>query len=235
MHGEKVKVGHRRHLNKQLHDDLLMFDSFLQELSPEFNRTIPFMIQHNIEAHKIELWADAVGTHCLGMGCICQTHWAQGLWCDTNIFQVMPRPNIALLELFAIVTAFDLWAPQLARSTITLRSDSEATRGWVNSQKSDIPVTMSLLHHLTKTCLLFQIHVRIQHVKSKDNEMADKISRNQLALFHPQMDRDPTPLPDTVWPPVWWAEDMVPRKRLDPIKHSTPEGAPPSKRGKSVS
>ena len=43
-HGKKVRPGHHRRLNKELHDDLGMFRKFLTE-TDEFNRTIPFMIR----------------------------------------------------------------------------------------------------------------------------------------------------------------------------------------------
>ena len=166
---ERVRSGYNRRLNLQLRDDLLMFAGFLQELALQFNRSIPFMIHRNVEASEIQFYADSAGHPALGLGCTYNNRFAQGFWSDTTLFHGDRRPNIALLELLAIVIAFDIWAPEVHASVITLRSDNKATEGWITSKYSDIPAVMQLLRHLTRTCLLFQIHVKCVHIGTREN------------------------------------------------------------------
>ena len=213
--GEKVRSGHHRRLNKIIHDDLVMFRSFLCEVAPEAHRSIPFLVKRNVMAEDIQLFADASGNKMLGVSCIFNDEWSVGYWRDTDIFQLTDNPNIAVLEMLAIVMAVELWAPRLAGSSIVLRSDSGATCGWLRSKKSDIPAVMNLLRHMTKTCLIFQIFISVKEITSKANRRADLISRDQVQQLleeFPQMQSRPLPLPTTLWPPVWELKDMLPHK-----------------------
>ena len=66
------------------------------------------------------------------MGCMYKNEWRQGLWCETNLFQNGFRPNIALLELFIIVAAVEVWAPELAGKFVVLRLDNATTIAFIN-------------------------------------------------------------------------------------------------------
>ena len=162
-------------------------------------------------ADQIQLFADSAGAAHLGMGCIFGNRWAQGLWRHTTLFAGGRCPNIALLELLAIVIALEIWAPELKESAIKLRSDNQATVGWLTRKRSDIPVAMNLLRHLTRTCLFFQIFITAEYIPTKENRRSDLVSRNQLQLFfreNPAMSRIPEPLPPQLWPPRWNPMDI---------------------------
>ena len=215
VHGEKVKTGHHRRINMEMHDDLVMFLNFLDEMHPRFERTIPFLIHRDLQDFQVEFFADASGAPSLGLGCIYGNHWAQGLWSETTLFKEH-TPNIALLELLAITLAFELWAPALARSCITLKSDNQATVFWLTRKNCHIQAGMDLLRHLTKTCLLFQVYVRAEYLNTKINRKADLVSRNQIETLlqdYPGMDRNPTSLPATLWPPTWSLLSMTHNKQ----------------------
>ena len=208
---KNTKPGHHRRVNREMHDDLQMFRSFLDELSPETHRTIPFMVRRNIDARDIQFLADSSGSHCLGLGCCFGDRWAQGFWSETTLFSNGYVPNIALLELLAITIAFEMWAPEFPACTITLRSDNRNTCDWLASKRSDIPAAMDLIRHITKKCLLFQIFIKPVWIKGKNNRKSDLISRNRLKeLFkeNPLMKPVPEKLPTTLWPPSWSIEQM---------------------------
>ena len=148
----------------------------------------------------------------LGFGCVFKTHWAHGHWADTTIFKQGIAPNITLLELYAIVTALELWAPQLQGMHIILWSDSSVTVGWLTRKQSPIPAAMQLICHITLTCLQFQIIIKAVHLKGALNQKSDWISRGHLHLlckYYPYIDRDPTPLPSSLWPRFWTREQML--------------------------
>ena len=167
-----------------------MFRGFLQDMAPQFNCTIPFLVCRGVNEGKVQILADMARASNLGFGCIFSNQWAQGSWSDTNLFTAQCTPNIALLELLAIVTAFEIWASEVSTSEVTLRSDNAVTVAWISIQKSDIPAAKQLLEKLILTCLFFQIHVKIQHIEGKSNEKSDLVSRFCMQEFFPQICRD---------------------------------------------
>ena len=145
QHGEIVQPGHHRHLNREIHHNLLMWHGFIDEISPAVHQLVPFLVCKGLVADQIQLFVDSAGTSHLGMGCIYGNHRAQGLWQDMTLFAGGRCPNITLLELLAIVIALEIWAPWLKGSAIKLRFDNQATAGWLTQKHSNIPVAMHLL------------------------------------------------------------------------------------------
>ena len=121
------------------------------------------------------------------------------------------KPNIALLELLALVAAMETWAEELARKHI-LRLDNSATVAFINKMKSDIPAAMDLLRLVSKTCLKFQIWLKAVHLASDLNINCDHISRNQLDTYFKlnlTALQECLPLPQSVWPPSWTPVQMT--------------------------
>ena len=122
---------------------------------------------------NIKLFADAAGGALLRFGCYFHGQWCQGMWSKTDLFDNGCKPNIALLELLAIIMAVELWAPLLTRKVITLRSSNMSTVVFINKMKADIPTTIILLCHVTLTCLQFQIHLQAVHIEGIKNLKSD--------------------------------------------------------------
>ena len=210
--GGRAKAGHHRRLNKETLADLEMFRSFLLEYADPFVNSIPFLNRVKRNWSDIELFADSAGGEHLGLGLYFRGQWHRGLWSKTQLFQGDFHPNIALLELYAIVLAVAVWKEEVKGQSIVLRSDSEATCFFINKMKADIPAAMQLLRHLTKTCLLFHIYVTAHHIERVKNVNCDLISRNQLQLFfkrNPNVSREIRPLPQLLWPPQWTQTEMM--------------------------
>ena len=205
------KSGHHRCINKQTYLDLQMFHSFLASNVHLSIKSVPFLSCLAIDNDHIELLADATGAPDKGFGCAFWDQWVHGIWQHTNLFTPTFKPNIALLELYAITVMLEIWANQLAGKTITLHSDNLATVCILNKKKANIPTAMSLLRHLTITCLQFQIMVKAKHIPGVNNVKADLISRGRICKFlhqFPMPKRAPTPLPLSLWPPTWTRNQM---------------------------
>ena len=101
------------------------------------------------------LFADSARHPDLRIGCTFENEWQQGLRHETSLCQNSFRPNIALLEFLVIATVVEVWALQLARKYVVLRSDNAAIMAFINRMRADIPATMDLLRQVTKTCLQF--------------------------------------------------------------------------------
>ena len=203
--GQKLRIRNHKRISHETYLDMLMFKLFLEASAHLSVQSIPFLHHLEIDNDNIELFADAAGTVENGIRCCFRSEWFFGKWSDTNLFHNGFRPNIALLELVAIVSAFDIWAPHLTGKTITLRSDNEATCAFINRKRSDIPTAMSLIRNLILSCLHFQIFLKAKHIPGKLNSAADLISRQKMTqLFHlyPNMNHYPQPAPRS-WPPMW--------------------------------
>ena len=212
--GEKVKGSHHRRISRSIYEDLLTFKQFLQECEDEKFRSIPFLVQQGVFNHQIQLFADSAGAAKLGFGCVYGNQWAFGSWADTTLFQVS-TPNIALLELFAIVMAVELWAPQLAGQRIILRSDNTATVAFLNTMKSEVPVAQKFLKHLALNCMHFQLFFKAIHIEGQKNILSDLLSRGKIKQFKktlPTAVKNPAVLPSSLWPPRWSPAEMVPKK-----------------------
>ena len=211
--GQVVKQHHHRRVPKEVVEDLLMFKSFLQECAAERVKSVPFLSRLGIFNTQLELYADAAGNFAAGgAACMYKNQWAAGFWRETTIYDYGFQPNIALLEMLAIVMAVEIWAPLLAGKTIILRSDNEATCKMIRNQKADIPACLSLLRHLTKISLHFQLLITTKHISSEDNWKTDLISRGKFGEFrfrNKSADIVPQPLPSSLWPPTWTPKEML--------------------------
>ena len=214
----KRPSGHHRRIGAECYQDLLMFNSFLEESADLTVKTVPFLQKLKIHCTDIELFSDAAGSFSGGgVGLFFAGDWRRGEWKDTVIFSNGYKPNIALLELYALVLAVEVWAKDLAGKTITLRTDSKSTEGFVNSSKADIPAASSLLRHMTKTCLHFQIVVRAEWIQGSKNSNSDDLSRGNMTSFfrqNPQLPRVTPPLPKSLWPPTWTVDQMKTYPRI---------------------
>ena len=143
--GTHLQPTHHRRLSAVVCQDMQVFHRFFLRTAEEKYNSIPFPVKLQVEASTLEFYADSAGSKKLGLGCIFRNKWAQGLWRHTSLYNNGFTPNIAILELYAIVLAIELWADGLAGHTVVLRSDNKATVGWLEHKNSDIPVMMYLL------------------------------------------------------------------------------------------
>ena len=96
---------------------MMMYRDFLEQ-----NRTVPFLRVLNIDNDKIHLLADSASSSDLSFSCQFEDQWSAGSWSETMLFTENFSPNIALLELLAIVIASEIWAPQLSSKTAASRT-----------------------------------------------------------------------------------------------------------------
>ena len=167
------------------------------------HREIPFLHFIGHEEGPL-LFTDASSNELLGFSCVWPScdEWTTACW-PVGFFQEQ-KPDITLLELYAIIITVDVWAPELAWRQVQLHSDNKATVYLINAKSSKKPYHMNLLWHLTLTCMYFQIHVIICHECSCSNKQADSLSRGDLRTFFkvapPHMSSTPKHLPSPLWP-----------------------------------
>ena len=128
-----------------------------------------------------ELFAHVAGVPNLGIGFAFIEHWGYARWPIT--FFVQKRPSIALLELCMVVVAIDTLGPFMEGKQICLQSDNEAVVYAINKSSSKCPFCMTLIRHLTLTCMQFQIHLVAVNLVGISNKTVDSLSRFNLSRF----------------------------------------------------
>ena len=119
--GQLVKQHHHCSITAEVAADMTMFRSFITECVAECVKTVPFLSRLGIYNMDLQLFADAAGNYATGgLACLFENQWTAASWKQTNIFHYGFRPNIALLEMLAIVMAVEIWGPCLAGKTIIL-------------------------------------------------------------------------------------------------------------------
>ena len=96
--------------------------------------------------------------------------------------QSLGKISITVKELFPIVLALELWAEHLKNQCIVFHSDNEAVVYIINKQTSKDKALMKLVRRLVVQTMSFNIMFKAEHLSSKENDLADKLSRQDISI-----------------------------------------------------
>ena len=198
---------HHTHITKQLRLDLEMWLKFL-EYPDIFSR--PFLdFTTSITATEISFFTDASRNPNLGMGGICGTSWMIKRW-DYR-FMIQEQPSIAYLELFALTACLIAWLDRFRNQRIIVFCDNMSVVHMVNKNTSNCPQCLKLIRLLVLESMIKNVRVYARHVPTKQNFMADYLSRMKLASFlrrsKGKFEKEPDSMPDCLWPmsKIWFS------------------------------
>ena len=159
-------------------------------------------------SEQIAFYSDASTSKFLGFGGILNKKWIKAIWSEK--FIVEKEPSIDYLELFALSAGILAWEsePELSNARITVFCDNMGVVHMVNNKSSKCKNCMFLLGVLSLNGLKFNQQLTARYVTSKNNFLANALSRNQMSRFRklgPYMNQSPDQLPDLIWPPekIW--------------------------------
>ena len=147
---------HHLKLSQGACKDLNMWLTFLLEDDHDKDQVVPFLCLLK-GLHSLELYTDSAGLSKLGFGCTFRGQWVFGRW--PLAFFKHRKPSITLLEFLAVILAVDTWAEEITSSQILVRLDNQSVIQFINKITSKCKWCMSLVRHLTFTCMHFQIHL----------------------------------------------------------------------------
>lgn len=170
-----------------------------QEFVSGWNGASFFLTTSWVNSDSLQLFMDASGS--IGFGGIFSSQWFHGQW---RAHQHLGQPGISIAwqELFALVVACHLWGSTFCNKRILFFCDNQSVVEIVNSKRSRIPRVMDLVRHLTLLTLKYNFYLKVSHIEGKRNEIADSLSRFQMARFHtlaPHADPCPCPIPKELW------------------------------------
>lgn len=182
-----TKPHHRVTLSKEGRRDIEAWHLFAEY----FNGKHILLDQRWLTSQSLHLYTDASGS--VGYGAILDTHWFYGSWSDQFIVY-----QITYKELFPIVLAIEIWGTKLTNKCILLHSDNNAVVHIINKQTCKDKDIMFLVRRLVLACMKWNILIRSEHVQGKQNDLADMLSRLQIAQLRQKahwVDSDPTIVP----------------------------------------
>ncbi|XP_077113745.1 uncharacterized protein LOC143816266 isoform X2 [Ranitomeya variabilis] len=188
--------GHRIRLTRTLKEDLLVWRTFLYS----YNGHTCLMSR---ETPSKELGLAAGGSLRDGFVAIYQNQWCKASWPASWASANWGR-DPALLEVFAIVAAVELWGTQLENRNIRFSTKHPGTAKSLNSMSSASPPLLALLRRLALLCLKHNIWCRAT-VTSVDNNLVNALLFSDWQAFkallptaQPSGVQCPTLLLDTV-------------------------------------
>ena len=202
--GKELKPYHHVKLSKEFKVDCEMWRFFLnnagvKELCRPF---VDFSI--SVYARKLNFYTDSSLNPDLGMGGVFNERWFCQAW--GRDFVLQQRPSIAYLELYALVTAVMMWGDdyRLSNSRIIIFCDNKGVRDMVNLQVSNCRKCMKLIRLLVLSNIKHNRRIFVEYVASKENSLADALSRFEFSRFWRKapsyMNNKPDRMPECMWP-----------------------------------
>ena len=167
-----TKPHHRIRLTQQAKADIAIWLEFFNS----FNGRSFFLDELTVSSDSLRLFTDSAGS--IGYGAVCGNSWFYGTWPD-----VWLQYNITTLELYPIVAAIVTWGAAWKNRSVCFYTDNEAVVAIINKQTSRDAAVMTLLRKLVLCCMQFNILFTAKHVAGRDNILADRLSRLQVAQF----------------------------------------------------
>ena len=197
-----LKWYHHVRLDAEFLADCNVWLQFLQNCTArEICR--PFMDLDMITSSiELNFYTDSSRAISKGFGCIFNTSWCFGKWEPGYIEQF--QPSIQYLELYALCVGIFAWQEKLANMRIRIFCDNDAVKQMVNHTTSGCKNSMLLIRLLVLNCIKYNRRITVQFVASKDNGLADALSRMEFNRFWrnapANMDCEPSELPAEIWP-----------------------------------
>ena len=148
------------------------------------------------------MYSDASKGETKGVGAICQNSWMFAQWEDNFIKSC--DPSIEFLELYGVMVAVFTWIQRFRNKRIYLFCDNISVVFMINNSTSSCKNCMNLIRLITLEGLIQNVRIYANHVGTKQNVLAESLSRIQLSklkkLALKSMDANPMDLPEVIWP-----------------------------------
>ena len=185
------KPFHHRRLTLEAKADMQSWLTFLNS----FNGKCLILDNRWVTTITLSLYTDASN---LGFGCIFGNKWCYGTWPSS-----WGEHHITLKELYTIILAIELWGHNIKNRCIVLFSDKAAVVTMLNKHTTKHKLCMALIRRFVIKIMSDNILVQAQHIAGKFNNLADNLSRLQIAEFQkglPTAEPLATPIPTHLLP-----------------------------------
>ena len=168
----------------------------------------PFLDFSDKDSSRIlNFYSDASKNPELGMGAVFDNKWMMIPWLSKFIEQV--NPSIEYLELYAVTAALLKWRRdhKLNNARVTIFCDNESVLHMINKLGSTCCQCMKLIRLIAMESIIWNRKVKVKHVRSGDNILADSLSRLNLEKFWSNISRPMNETGDTLEGLIIWPMD----------------------------
>ena len=207
--GKELKPHHHTYLNADFIQDCNVWLYFLQHAETCHKSVCrPFVDFFPMEesAQILNFYSDAAKNEKFGIGAVHQNHWLYSRW-PRNFLQQY-NPSIEFLELYAVTVALYVWQnlPILNHGRVIIFCDNQAVQQMINKLSLSCVHCMKLVHLIALLGIENNIRIFMQYVRSRDNVLADSLSRADFKCFWTfagdTMNREPDIIPN-------WLHDVT--------------------------
>ena len=208
--GNLLKGYHHVKVDQEFRRDASMWLEFLKLANRQVSQLCrPFVDLHLYSfARDLNFFTDASLNSQFGIGGIFGNRWIVQKWNPGFISKC--NPSIEFLELYSLVAAVLTWSELITNCCIVIFCDNDAVKFMVNKMTSPCPKCMKLIRLLAFDGILQNHRLFVKFVSSKDNFLADSLSRMKFAKFWRDapktMNSRPDKIPEHISPveTVWF-------------------------------
>ena len=200
---ENLKQHHQVRITQETRQDLMVWQKFLMHPSI-FCR--PFMDLQTFSSEDIDMYSDASGK--IAFRAYCGPLWTAGQW--SKYFLEKKKPSIEYLEMYGLMVGVLLWIRLFKNKRICIHCDNKMVKFNVNKNTVGCKNSMMLMRLIVLECMVHNVKLSVEYVKSANNGKANTLSRNQMDRFRTldkegKMNKFPEAIPDCIWPPekIW--------------------------------
>ena len=177
----KLKPFHHIRLDKEFKADCKIWLNFLKTSETSiFRPMIDFAVTTDVTV--LDFYTDASGSLMDGgYGCAFEHRWSYGIWSQT--FMREKKPSIEYLELAVLVFGIFMWTEELRDKRVQVFCDNTALVNMINKLTSSCKNCMFLLRKVVLKSLDSNFRIFARYVKSKENGIADSLSRQDWRRF----------------------------------------------------
>ena len=201
--GKASKDHHHVRIDKEFKNDCLMWIEFL---TSDLNGSVlcrPFIdLDKFSTSTTLNFFSDASGK--IGYGATYDKFWMHGLW--PTWFLNEKNPSIEYLELYALCGAMLTWGHLITNTWVVIFCDNQVVIDMVNNTSSRCKNWMVLIRKLVLDNLRFNRRVFTHYIATKDNYLADALSRNKIHLFKKLASKDIAPMATKITEEIWPVE-----------------------------
>ncbi|XP_045194970.2 uncharacterized protein LOC123550604 [Mercenaria mercenaria] len=165
-------------VTEEIREDVKVWLSFLQE----FNGVSYIPENFWYTSDQLQLFSDSAGSADMEAACYFEGRWSLFPWPESLKFGGVLK-DLTFLEMVPVILAMFLWGRDLMNKNITLRIDNEALVLVLNKQTSKSKRVMQLVRPFVTLAMRYNIWFKAVHISSKNNAIADAISRQQWSRF----------------------------------------------------
>ena len=208
--GRLLRDHHHTYLDSQFINDCKVWLGFLMSAYERPGSLCrPFSdFDDSVVWTTLNLYSDSSLNKKLGYGGIFDDQWFFGQWSEK--FIEVNDPSIEFLELFALVVSLTIWVddPRLQNTRIKIFCDNQAVMHMVNNLTSSCMQCMKLLRILALQGIRNGRRVKVAFSKSKNNVLADALSRLDFARFWHNAPKTMHPTPCEMRVMLWPIEKI---------------------------